>query len=256
MRTEAELSPALAEFLITPSGSSADLFSADEVRCLRLDDSHELVRVIDWCKNFLGKPNGRLGRSGNVCPFVPEAMMLGSLKFAVVALRKRGTAARSEIEEMMVACREHFLAKERSEGRIDIFASMVIIFPEVTPEEAKLVIDPSQRKLKPSFIQAGLMLGEFHPFNGTPGLRNKDFRPLRSPVPLLAIRRMVETDVDFLTAPNDPAPMQVKSIKAYLQFLGPSLSMASRTKAQEALLRAEAEVRQGVAFDRQNALDL
>lgn len=104
--------------------------------------------------------------------------------------------------------------------------------PSVRPGNASL------RKLKPSFVQAGLMLGEFHPFNRTPGLRNKDFRPLRSPVPPLAIRHMAESDVDFLTAPNDPAPMQVKSLKAYLQFLGPSLSLASRTKAQEALLRA------------------
>src|SRR5271169_3861518 len=106
MRTEAAPAPVSAEFLVTQSGLTADLFSADEVRSLWLDGSHDLVRVVDWCENFLGKPNGLLGRSGNVCPFVPEAMMRGSLKFAVVALKNRGAAARSEIEEMIVACRE------------------------------------------------------------------------------------------------------------------------------------------------------
>jgi hypothetical protein len=241
MRTETVAVNQSTDFLVTESGVRADLFNADEVRALRLDDGHEFVRIVDWCENFLGRPHVELGRSGNVCPFVPEAMMRGSIKFAVVPLRNRGVAARSEIEEVIIACREHLLAKEQADGKIDIFGSMVMIFPDVTPEEAQLVIDPSQRKLKPSFVEVGLMLGEFHPFNPTPGLRNKDFRPLRSPVPLLAIRHMVESDVDFLMAPNDPAAARVKYLKAYLQFLGPSLSVPSRTKAKDALHAAEAE---------------
>jgi hypothetical protein len=143
---------------------------------------------------------------------------------------------------MIDACREHFLGRETVDGKIDIFGSMVLIFPDVTNEEASQVIDPSQRELKPSFVREGLMLGEFHKFSPTPGLRNKSFRPLRSPIPLLAIRHMVESDVDFLMAPNDPAPTRVKSLKAYLKFLGPSLSVASQLKAKEALRLAEAEV--------------
>jgi hypothetical protein len=85
------------------------------------------------------------------------------------------------------------------------------------------------------------MLGEFHALTQTPGLRNSDFRPLRSPIPLLAIRHMVESDIDFLTQPSDPAPTRVRSIKAYLQFLGPSMSVASQIKAKQALKLAEAE---------------
>lgn len=243
MQTESGTAHRSADFVVTQSGLRADLFSADEVRALQLDAGHELVRIVDWCENFLGKPSGLVGRSGNVCPFVPEAMMRGSIKFAVVRLRERGAEAVAEIEEMIDACREHFLAKEEQDGKIDIFGSMVLIFPDVTSEEASMVIDPSQRELKPYFVQAGLMLGEFHPFSPTPGLRNKHFRPLRSPIPLLAIRHMVESDVDFLMAPNDPAPTRVKSLKAYLKFLGSSLSVASQLKAREALRAAEAEAR-------------
>ena len=241
MCAETEIALRSAEVVVTRSGLRADLFSADEVRWLGLDESHELVRVVDWCENFLGKPSGLVGRTGNVCPFVPEAMMRGSLKFAVVALRERGVEAVAEIEEMIGACREHFLSKEGVDGKIDIFGSMVLIFPDVANEEARVVIDPSQRKLKPTFVREGLMLGEFHPFSATPGLRNKHFRPLRSPIPLLAIRHMVESDVDFLMAPNDPAPTRVKSLQAYLRFLGPSLSVASQIKAKEALLLAETQ---------------
>jgi hypothetical protein len=244
METETEPMPMSVDFLVTPSGLRADLFSGDQVRGLGLESDHELVRIVDWCENFLGKPSDLVGRTGNVCPFVPEAMMRGSLKFAVVALRNRGVAAVPEIEETILACREYFLAKEKAAGKHDIFFSMVIIFPAVTKEEAQKVIDPPQRKLKPTFVKEGLMLGEFHPFSSTPGLRNLSFRPLRSPVPLLAIRHMVESDIDFLMAPNDPAEHRVKSLTAYLQFLGPSLSVASQIKAKEALKIAEAEAAQ------------
>ncbi len=242
MGTQAETVHRSTDFLVTGSGLRADFVTGDEVRALGPDAGHELLTIVDWCENFLGKPSGLVGRTGNVCPFVPEAMMRGSLKFAVVALTKRGVEAVAEIEEMVDACREHFLSRESMDGRIDIFGSMVLIFPEVSNEEAPQVIDPSQRELKPSFVREGLMLGEFHLFSRTPGLRNKSFRPLRSPIPLLAIRHMVESDVDFLMAPNDPAPTRVKSLKAYLKFLGPSLSVASQIKAKEALRMAEAEV--------------
>ena len=242
MRTEAETVRRSTDFVVTGSGLRADFVQRRRgprvgARCPRTS----CCAIVDWCENFLGKPSGLVGRSGNVCPFVPEAMMRGSLKFAVVALTKRGVEAVAEIEEMIDACREHFLNRESVDGKIDIFGSMVLIFPDVTNEEAPLVIDPSQRELKPSFVREGLMLGEFHAFSPTPGLRNRSFRPLRSPIPLLAIRHMVESDVDFLMAPNDPAPTRVKSLKAYLKFLGTSLSVPSQIKAKEALRVAEAE---------------
>jgi hypothetical protein len=246
MRAETETVLRSQEIVVTRSGLRADLFSADEVRALGLDESHELVRIVDWCENFLGKPSGLAGRSGNVCPFVPEAMMRASLRFATVALRKRGAEAVVEIEETNEACRERFLAREQVDGKIDIFGAMVLIFPDVTDQEAPMVIDPLQRELKPDFVQEGLMLGEFHPFSPTPGLRSKHFRPLHSPIPLLAIRHMVESDVDFLMAPNDPAPTRVKSLKAYLKFLGSSLSVSSQMKARGALRVAESEARRAL----------
>jgi hypothetical protein len=52
---------------------------------------------------------------------------------------------------------------------------------------------------------------------------------------------MVESDIDFLSRPFDPAPIRIQSLKAYLQFLGSSMSVASQIKAKEALQVAEAE---------------
>jgi hypothetical protein len=58
------------------------------------------------------------------------------------------------------------------------------------------------------------MIGEYH--EGPPdkaGLWNSRFRPLRSPVPLLAIRHMVPTDFPFLSLDDD-------HVAAYLQLFG------------------------------------
>ena len=43
------------------------------------------------------------------------------------------------------------------------------------------------------------MLGEFHRLSGVQGLHNKEFRPLRSPLPMLTIRHMVATDWLFVS---------------------------------------------------------
>jgi hypothetical protein len=58
--------------------------------------------------------------------------------------------------------------------------------------------------VKADYVSRGLMIGEF--YDGPPakaGLWNQDFRPLRSPVPLLAIRRMVRTGFPFLRDDRD-----------------------------------------------------
>jgi hypothetical protein len=51
-----------------------------------------------------------------------------------------------------------------------------------------------QTSCKPYYVQRGLMLGEFHLRNNSPGLRNESFFPLRTPVPCLAVRHMVSTN--------------------------------------------------------------
>ncbi len=41
------------------------------------------------------------------------------------------------------------------------------------------------------------MIGFMHATNDAPGLWNQDFRPLRAPLPVLAIRHLVEQDAPF-----------------------------------------------------------
>ncbi|MUL38292.1 DUF6875 domain-containing protein [Gloeocapsopsis dulcis] len=95
----------------------------------------------------------------------------------------------------------------------------MLIFPDISTETAFKLIDGAQRHLKPFFVEAGLMLGEFHKQNNSPGLRNPNFRPLRSPIPMLGIRFMVESDLSFLNDLNSEPSLRTKYFEAYLSCL-------------------------------------
>jgi hypothetical protein len=154
-------------------------------------DPPEPARVVlEWARGYLSAPHPELGRRGNVCPFVPSSLR-GSHFY--VAVRP---GPMPDVAETVRRHRDWFLELEPRGDPHAQLKTILILFPDVAPEQ----IDATQEALKPAFVQAGLMLGQFHP---TPpsegGLWNPDFRPLFSPVPLLAIRHMVPSDLPFLT---------------------------------------------------------
>jgi len=231
-----------ADQVIIGSDIRVRLYSAAEVPALEPNACSDALRdIVQWCENFLARPSNLLGRTGNVCPFVPEAMTRGTLKFACIQDSGRGREVPRKVEKIIARLRDRFLAEEEAQGKINIFNSWVMIFLNIAEEEYADAIDTPQKRLKPSFVNQGLMLGEFYSTCLSPGIRNSSFRPLRSPLPLLAIRHMVESDIDFLSPSCDPVPVQIESLRAYLQFLGSSLSLGSRQKAREALRVLEAE---------------
>jgi len=60
------------------------------------------------------------------------------------------------------------------------------------------------------------MLGEFHMRNNQPGLRNDDFFPLRTPIPCLAVRHMVPTDLAFLNVERYELTLRIKFLTSFL----------------------------------------
>jgi hypothetical protein len=118
-----------------------------------------------------------------------------------------------------------------------VFKSVLILAPEISKDQADQ-IDSAQRAHRPEFVARGLMLGEFHEWSGMKGLHSDQFFPLRSPVPLLAIRTLVEQDLVFLIRPSDPAETRIKLISSYLEILGNSISSTRLAQAQAALADA------------------
>ncbi|MCO1581029.1 hypothetical protein M8C13_35280 [Crossiella sp. SN42] len=189
------------------------LWTASEVEAGRppLAERPPLELVLRWAKDFLIPGHPDLGRSGPVCPYTRPALRRdlfhlgigsGDLRQALTALRTEYTATLSTMDP---------------EGA-DLLTYLLVL-PAADPGQ----VDAVQRELKPEFVAEGLMLGQFHPHCAEPGLWNQDFRPLRSPVPLLAIRRLLPVDLPFLLADNG-------QLDAYLARFAPGIP--ARLRAQ------------------------
>lgn len=188
-----------------------------------------LETIVGWAESYLSRPHPELGRSGPVCPFVQASMRRKHFYLTVVRGAELGAA---EVEERVVELRDWFLARAPRDGEPDAgLKTLLIVFPDLPQERVPEAIDAVQERLKPHYVPNRLMIGEFH--DGPPdkaGLWNEDFRPLRSPLPMLVIRHMVATDFAFLKEDDE-------QLAAYLTNYGDAVPAHLREEVRE---RAEA----------------
>lgn len=203
------------------------------------DSSHK-EKIQDWIKEFLGNPHPELGRPGIVCPFVPRALRLNTIKSFVIHTEGMEEA---QIADLVKSYRTQFLAMEPQQGDLAIYKAILLILPDISGSEQTVLVDRVQQQLKPFFVEEGLMIGEFHEHNESPGLHNPDFRPLRSPIPMLAIRFMTEPDLPFLSRASDDPQVRMRYLNAYLQQMS-AINKDSKAlaTAQTALQIAQSQV--------------
>ncbi len=174
-----------------------------------------VMSVISWIRNFIAKPNPNVGRQGAVCPFMARALNSGSIFFKSVNVELISV---DSMDELIKEHAQIFLNTEPTQGKARLNKAIVILFPDVAEAAAKEIIEETQSRLKPFFVERGLMLGEFHQNHEGEGIHNKDFRPLQSPVPLLIIRHLIPSDLIFLNRKSDSAPRRAHFIKSYLRM--------------------------------------
>lgn len=193
-----------------------------------------LAVILAWVNNFLARPHPDVGRPGPVCPFTPTALALDTIWLTEI---DEPNTDRHTIVEAISRYREVFLEIEPRTGPMAINKTILVVFPHLGGGAGKL-LDEAQSELKASFVDVGLMLGEFHAENESPGLRNPDFRPLRSPVPMLAIRHMVESDLPFLRRTIDEPNVRASYLRSYLRRLGSTIRAKYLDQAVTALADA------------------
>jgi hypothetical protein len=215
-----------------------NLFPASQIDC---DKAVELplALILKWVRNFLSKPHSELGRPGPVCPFTPHALNIDSIWLTEIV---DPNPNQEKIAQIIANYRDVFLELEPRTGPSAVNKAILIVFPYLG-QAGSLLIDSVQAELKKRFVDVGLMLGEFHLANESPGLRNESFRPLRSPLPMLAIRHMVESDLPFLRRSMDDPALRASYLRSYLRLLGGSLKRNYFEQALEALVDAEIELR-------------
>lgn len=185
------------------------LYKPSEIEQIQRDIPY-LIQIKDCVENFLVTHHPNLGRPGPVCPCVPHAIQM--------AVIRAKNFDQQQVEKIVKSYRDLFLDADKE----SVSQAYILIFPDIPIVEASQLIDTVQRKLKPIFVTSGLMIGEFHSRNESPGLHNQNFRPLHSPIPLLAIRYMVEADLPFLQSLDDPH-LRIRYLEAYLKRFGHKL---------------------------------
>jgi hypothetical protein len=163
-------------------------------------DKKSISEVAQHVINFLAQPNPNLGRSGNVCPYMPE-----SLQKNLCRITATKASERAEIESAMALMQDVFVHMAPSSSRVGLicpgdclFKAIIVVFTAVPNDKAEELIGGVQKRLKPHFIRAGLMIGQFYPNCPVPGLNSPTFRPLQMPVPTLAIRHITKFDAPFM----------------------------------------------------------
>jgi hypothetical protein len=167
-----------------------------------LDEKYIKV-ITNWVRNYLCKPHSKLGRAGPVCPFTAPAVKLGQI-WAAVAPKTIDTI--DSLAEISLEAKSFFQNAPINETEPKYYKAAMILFPHLNTQQGHAIIESTQRLLKPVFVADGLMFGQFYQGCPEPGLLNPIFRPLVSPIPLLAIRYMVAQDIAFLQ--HDPSLME------------------------------------------------
>jgi hypothetical protein len=168
-------------------------WSAAEVDAGDVPGEHLLYvrEILAWARRYLVSPHPELGRNGPVCPYTQPSLHKGLFHLAALS----GDGDVNEAVESLRTWYERIGATMSAADRE--LLTVLLVLPHLDYSDAG-GLDALQRVAKDKFVEDGLMIGQFHPVCDAPGLWNPDFKALRAPVPLLAIRKLVVFDLPFL----------------------------------------------------------
>ncbi|WP_329391871.1 hypothetical protein OG625_41010 (plasmid) [Streptomyces sp. NBC_01351] len=169
-----------------------------------------LLQVLMWSRDFLVSSHPELGRSGPVCPYTQPSLRKELFHLALPSADCEDLASAVDSLRTRHAALSAPLSPEDRE-----LLTILLVLPGFDPTDS-VELDELQRKAKDEFVAEGLMIGQFHPVCEEPGLYNESFRPLRAPLPLLAVRKLLVFDLPFLV--GDDSHMD-----HYLQRFAPEI---------------------------------
>lgn len=176
-----------------------------------------LKTVVEWTNDYLCQPHPDLGRIGPVCPFTRSALLH---RVFMLAVMKSPMSNLKEIMREADLYRKWFVELQGALHNNSTLATFVLVMPDADLDDPR-PLDEVQAHLKDVFVAEGLMIGQFHPLCEKVGLWNENFYPLRCPVPLLAIRSMVPSDLAFLLSRRE-------HFLAYLEQFAPAMPAVQR----------------------------
>ena len=178
-----------------------DLDDASKTEQLTESDLDALRTVADWIKSFVACPHKDLGRSGPVCPFVPEAL---ERKILWLASEHIADHSVPDVVQLMNGYKSQFLDVQPIDGDGANSKVIVVVFPDLPADRAQGLFDDVLQQLSvPSYVEDGILFGPFYKGNEGTALYNSGFRPFQSPVPFLFVRHGVISDWKFFLDNDD-----------------------------------------------------
>ncbi len=178
-----------------PKGARRSLVDLRSLEEAAVPEAHPDVRVLaDWVRQYLMRPHPDLGRTGHVCPFTAKAVRLALLRIGISPF---GPADRHLILQTMQDAMQDFHALPCTRAT-RVFRTIIVGFPNCADAAGIAALQNVQNTMRHHSVVRGKMLGLFEPESKLIGLINPDFRPFCSPIPVLAIRMLVEQDAPFV----------------------------------------------------------
>jgi hypothetical protein len=149
--------------------------------------------LLDWVESYLMSSHPQLGRTGAVCPFTKQAARLDTVRVAI----SHATAADEEEAFSLLGTCFDDLENIPCKPGMEHFRTVIVGFPDCAGPDGVAMLQRVQRRYKFHSLRRLRMIGFMHDAMDAPGLWNPDFRPLRAPIPVLALRHLVEQDAPF-----------------------------------------------------------
>lgn len=153
----------------------------------------DLTMLLDWIESYLMRGNADLGRGGAVCPYTLQASKLNTAR---VAISRAGPADEAVASALVGTCVGE-LDQIPCRAGAEHFRTTIVGFPGCASPEGVAMLGRVAGEHGAAVRGRGLMVGLFDADSDAPGLWNERFRPMRSPIPVLAIRHMVDQDAPF-----------------------------------------------------------
>jgi hypothetical protein len=152
-----------------------------------------LAMLLEWVETYLMGSHPELGRSGAVCPFTRQAARIDTVRLAI------SPAGPSDEEDAFALIRDGFgkLDQIVCKPGMEHFRTVIVGFPACAGPQGIAMLQRVQARHKFFSLARFRMIGMMHAGSEAPGLWNQAFRPLRAPMPVLAIRQLVEQDAPF-----------------------------------------------------------
>ena len=150
--------------------------------------------IAGWVRGYLMRPHPQLGRTGHVCPFTAQAARLSLVRIGASQLAGGDGAAILATMRTAMCVFDTMPCTKAAR----IFRTVIVAFPRCADAAGIDALHSVQNAMRHHSIVRARMIGLFEPASEATGLINPDFRPLRSPVPALAIRMLVEQDAPFV----------------------------------------------------------